>query len=89
MNEYYYYYFCTVFFFITARHGSRVLQKLPPEDRAKAIYNLADLLISKQATILDANHKDVAIAIKEKTAAPLVSRLSLTPEKLKSLAVGK
>ncbi|XP_050420621.1 delta-1-pyrroline-5-carboxylate synthase isoform X2 [Adelges cooleyi] len=71
-----------------ARHGSRVLQKLPPEDRAKAIYNLADLLISKQATILDANHKDVAIAIKEKTAAPLVSRLSLTPEKLKSLAVG-
>lgn len=72
-----------------ARHGSRVLQKLPAEDRASAINTLADLLISKQAEILEANEKDVAKAIKEETAAPLVSRLSLTPSKLKSLATGK
>lgn len=73
----------------TARHGSRVLQKLPAADRASAINALAELLISKQATILDANEKDIAIAVKEGTAAPLISRLSLTPAKLKSLAIGK
>ncbi|XP_025416709.1 delta-1-pyrroline-5-carboxylate synthase [Sipha flava] len=71
-----------------ARHGSRVLQKLPAEDRANAINALADLLISKQADILEANEKDIAQAIKEETAAPLISRLSLTPSKLKSLATG-
>lgn len=73
----------------TARHGSRVLQKLPAEDRASAINALADLLISKQGIILDANEKDVAQAVKENTAAPLISRLSLTPSKLKSLATGE
>ncbi|XP_050546804.1 delta-1-pyrroline-5-carboxylate synthase isoform X2 [Daktulosphaira vitifoliae] len=71
-----------------ARHGSRVLQKLQPEDRARAIYSLAELLINKQAVILDANEKDIAIAVKEKTSAPLINRLSLTTEKLKSLSTG-
>jgi len=65
------------------------LQKLPAVDRASAIYALAELLISKQATILDANEKDIARATKEGTAGPLISRLSLTPAKLKSLATGK
>lgn len=65
------------------------MQKLPAVDRASAIYTLADLLISKQADILDANEKDIALATKDGTAAPLISRLSLTPAKLKSLAVGK
>jgi len=45
-------------------------------------------LISKQAAILDANEKDIIKATKEGTAAPLISRLSLTPAKLKSLATG-
>ncbi|KAL5234669.1 hypothetical protein ACI65C_002079 [Semiaphis heraclei] len=71
-----------------ARSGSRILQKLPPEDRASAINVLADLLISKQAKILEANEKDVAKAMKEGIAASLISRLSLTPSKLKSLAIG-
>jgi len=75
--------------FYTARYGSRVLQKLPAADRASAINTLAELLISKQAIILDANEKDIAIATREGTAAPLISRLSLTPAKLKSLAIGK
>lgn len=71
-----------------ARYGSRILQKLPAEDRASAINALAELLISKQAAILDANEKDLALATKNGTAAPLISRLSLTPSKLKSLATG-
>ncbi|KAI5706631.1 hypothetical protein M8J75_009940 [Diaphorina citri] len=71
-----------------ARSGSRVLQSLNPEDRAKAIYNLADLLISKQADLLDANSKDLSDATKNGVAKPLLSRLSLTPSKLKSLSTG-
>lgn len=88
MNIYKCEYYNVFFNYFTARHGSRVLQKLPAEDRAKAIYTLADLLVSKQADILDANEKDLALAVKEGTAAPLISRLSLTPAKLKSLATG-
>uniref|UniRef100_A0A8D8RMW0 Delta-1-pyrroline-5-carboxylate synthase n=1 Tax=Cacopsylla melanoneura TaxID=428564 RepID=A0A8D8RMW0_9HEMI len=71
-----------------ARSGSRVLQTLQPEDRAKAIYNLAELLITKQADLLDANSKDLSDATKNGVAKPLLSRLSLTPSKLKSLATG-
>ncbi|XP_026681313.1 delta-1-pyrroline-5-carboxylate synthase-like [Diaphorina citri] len=73
---------------LSARSGSRVLQGLNPEDRAKAIYNLADLLISKQADLLDANSKDLSDATKNGVAKPLLSRLSLTPSKLKSLSTG-
>lgn len=52
------------------------------------VNTLADLLISKQAHILEANSKDLTEATKSGLAKPLLSRLSLTPSKLKSLAVG-
>lgn len=75
-------------FIFTARVGSRVLQSLTPEERAASVYTLADLLISKQAQILEANAKDIADGTKAGLAKPLLSRLSLTPAKLKSLSVG-
>lgn len=50
---------------------------------------LADLLISKQTDIMDANAKDLAEADKNGLAKPLVSRLALTPAKLESLANGR
>ncbi|KAG8277423.1 hypothetical protein J6590_042657 [Homalodisca vitripennis] len=71
-----------------ARHGSRKLQALSPSDRASCISTLADLLISRQADILAANAKDLAEATKNNTSKPLISRLSLTPSKLKSLSAG-
>jgi delta-1-pyrroline-5-carboxylate synthetase len=49
---------------------------------------LADLLVSKQAQILEANAKDIAEAKQSGVAKPLLSRLSLTPSKLKGLQVG-
>lgn len=49
---------------------------------------LADLLIAKQAQILEANAKDLEEAKKSGLAKPLLSRLSLTPSKLKSLSTG-
>lgn len=64
------------------------MQSLTPEERAASVYTLADLLITKQAQILEANAKDLADGTKAGLAKPLLSRLSLTPAKLKSLAVG-
>lgn len=64
------------------------MQSLTPEQRASAVNTLADLLISKQAQILDANQKDLDAAAKTGLAKPLLSRLSLTPAKLKSLSAG-
>lgn len=52
------------------------------------MHTLAELLISKQAQILDANQKDLDEGAKIDLAKPLLSRLSLTPAKLKSLAAG-
>lgn len=64
------------------------MQSLLPEERASAINTLASLLESKQADILDANNKDMEEARKSGLAKPLLSRLSLTPSKLKSLSAG-
>jgi gamma-glutamyl phosphate reductase len=72
----------------TARIGSRILQSLAPEDRATCIYTLADLLLSKEKEILEANQKDLAEATKGGLSKPLLSRLSLTSSKLKNLATG-
>jgi delta-1-pyrroline-5-carboxylate synthetase len=71
-----------------ARAGGRLLQTLTPEQRASCVHTLADLLLSKQSEILDANAKDLSEATKSGLAKPLLSRLSLTPAKLRNLAVG-
>jgi delta-1-pyrroline-5-carboxylate synthetase len=72
----------------TARIGSRTLQALAPEERATCIYTLADLLLSKEKEILEANGKDLDEATKGGLSKPLLSRLSLTSSKLKNLATG-
>lgn len=77
-----------IYLSLPARIGSRQLQSLTPDQRAAAVETLADLLISKQAQILDANQKDLDAGVKSGLAKPLLSRLSLTPAKLKSLSAG-
>ncbi|KAL1505362.1 hypothetical protein ABEB36_004946 [Hypothenemus hampei] len=71
-----------------ARIGGRLLQTLTPDQRALCVHTLADLLVSKQSQILDANQKDLQEASSSGVAKPLLSRLSLTPSKLKNLAHG-
>lgn len=72
----------------SARVGSRQLQALRPEERAECIKNLASLLESRQSDILAANAMDLETASKKNLAKALLSRLSLTPAKLKSLSAG-
>ncbi|KAJ8946605.1 hypothetical protein NQ318_007205 [Aromia moschata] len=71
-----------------ARTGGRILATIAAEQRASCVHTLADLLVSKQSEILDANQRDLQEATKTGLAKPLLSRLSLTPAKLRNLAVG-
>lgn len=64
------------------------MQSLQPEERAGCINTLADLLETRQNEILDANRKDLEEAKKTGLAKPLLSRLSLSLSKLKSLQDG-
>jgi delta-1-pyrroline-5-carboxylate synthetase len=59
------------------------MQSLSASERASCVNTLADLLISKQQMILEANEKDLKEAQKGGLAKPLMSRLSLTPAKLR------
>jgi delta-1-pyrroline-5-carboxylate synthetase len=52
------------------------------------VNTLADLLISKQQFILDANEKDLNEASRNGLAKSLLSRLTLTPQKLRGLSSG-
>ncbi|EDW35094.1 GL25419 [Drosophila persimilis] len=70
------------------RTGSRQMQALTPAQRASAVNTLADLLVSREKFILEANAKDLAEAQKNGLAKPLLSRLSLNSAKLKNLAIG-
>jgi delta-1-pyrroline-5-carboxylate synthetase len=71
-----------------ARGGCRVLQNLTPAERAACVNTLADLLLSKEKFILAANEKDLDEAQKNGLAKPLLSRLALTPQKLRALSAG-
>ena len=57
--------------------------------RAQILFRLADLLEERTTQILDANARDLEMAtMSENLSAPMLSRLSLSPNKLKSLAAG-
>ncbi|KAK5650172.1 hypothetical protein RI129_001201 [Pyrocoelia pectoralis] len=71
-----------------ARNGGRKLQTLTSESRAECVQMLADLLITRQKEILEANNRDIAEAEKNGLSNVLLSRLSLTPAKLKDLSIG-
>lgn len=71
-----------------ARAGSRDLQRLTPGERSACIHRLAELLVSRQDDILAANAADVRAATRGGLAPAMLSRLSLSPAKLRGLAAG-
>lgn len=72
-----------------ARTGGRALAALQPEQRAEIICRLADLLTDQKEEILAANKDDMEEAISRgKLSQPLLKRLTLSPAKLNSLAIG-
>lgn len=70
----------------SARRGSQVLQALTSDQRASILCKLAALLYEREEDIIAANERDLESATE--LSAPLRSRLSLSSEKLASLAKG-
>ena len=71
-----------------AKEASRQLAWIPVEVRNNALLAMADALESRQAEILEANEKEVAIA-REKTTRPnMLDRLILTPKRIADMANG-
>ncbi|XP_054167264.1 delta-1-pyrroline-5-carboxylate synthase-like isoform X2 [Oppia nitens] len=71
-----------------ARKGSRVLQALTPAERSDVIVRLANLLQTKKDEIMLANAQDLRAAEASGLSKHMISRLTLTPEKLKDLSEG-
>ena len=71
-----------------SRAGSRRLCSLAPEERADIIRHLASNLLSSEAEIMEANHKDLAAAKSRGVTGPLYDRLALSRAKLESLSTG-
>uniref|UniRef100_H3CEW9 Delta-1-pyrroline-5-carboxylate synthase n=1 Tax=Tetraodon nigroviridis TaxID=99883 RepID=H3CEW9_TETNG len=72
-----------------SRSSGRTLASLPPEQRGEIICHLAELLTGRKEEILAANKIDVDLAINTGSlSAAMLKRLSLSPSKLNSLAIG-
>ncbi|XP_068585474.1 delta-1-pyrroline-5-carboxylate synthase isoform X1 [Cebidichthys violaceus] len=73
----------------TARNSGRTLASLQPDQRSEIICRLAELLTEKKEEILTANETDMDLAVNAGRLPPaMLKRLSLSPSKLSSLAVG-
>ncbi|GAA4007754.1 glutamate-5-semialdehyde dehydrogenase [Deinococcus rubellus] len=71
---------------IAARRAGRVLGTLPTAQKNAALGEVAAQLRAHAAEILAANALDVAAARAAGLTAPLIDRLTLTPERLESIA---
>uniref|UniRef100_A0A8C4EWZ9 Delta-1-pyrroline-5-carboxylate synthase n=1 Tax=Dicentrarchus labrax TaxID=13489 RepID=A0A8C4EWZ9_DICLA len=67
-----------------SRNSGRTLASLHPDQRSEIICHLAELLTERQEEILAANKMDMDLAVN----AAMLNRLSLSPAKLNSLAIG-
>ncbi|XP_069012404.1 delta-1-pyrroline-5-carboxylate synthase isoform X4 [Embiotoca jacksoni] len=70
-----------------ARNSGRTLASLHPAQRSEIICHLADLLTERKEEILAANKMDMDLAASQLPPA-MLKRLSLSPAKLDSLAIG-
>ncbi|GLD62882.1 delta-1-pyrroline-5-carboxylate synthase-like isoform X1 [Lates japonicus] len=72
-----------------ARNSGRTLASLHPDQRSEIICHLAELLTERKDEILAANKMDMDLAVNAGHLPPaMLKRLSLSPAKLNSLAIG-
>lgn len=71
-----------------AKTGSRILQTRSTQERAHILLTIAESLQDRENDILDANMKDLRVAQKNDTSQALLSRLKLTPQKIKTITKG-
>ena len=65
-----------------------VIGKLTTEEKNKVLYAAADLLLEQEASILEANEKDIAHAIEKGMATGMIDRLRLTSSRIADMADG-
>ncbi len=71
-----------------ARTASRVLSRLDSGAKDRALLDTAEALVSQAERIRAENEKDLAEARKAELPEAMVDRLTLTPERIKSMADG-
>ncbi len=71
-----------------ARAASLSLASLPTDTKNAALLKLADLIIERKNTLLEANQKDLAAGKDAGLAAPLLERLTFTDERITGMAEG-
>ncbi|KAF5476139.1 hypothetical protein F2P56_007875 [Juglans regia] len=71
---------------VAARECSRRLQATQPQERRKILLDIADALEANESVIMAENEADVAAAQEARYEKSLISRLSLKPGKISSLA---
>ena len=70
------------------REAKQALVTLPPEERQAILMAIADALEERQGEILEANRLDLEAARAQELDPPLMKRLGLSEDKLKTLAQG-
>jgi len=71
---------------IRAKEASRRLAATSSQQRNRALLAMSHALIARQDDILAANAKDMEAAAAKNTPAPLLDRLELNPQRLKSIS---
>ncbi|XP_072969126.1 delta-1-pyrroline-5-carboxylate synthase 1-like [Typha angustifolia] len=71
---------------VSARECSRHLQNTSPEERKRILFNIADALEKNEELIRAENEADIVAAQQAGYEKPLISRLTLKPGKIASLA---
>jgi glutamate-5-semialdehyde dehydrogenase len=71
---------------VKAREASRRLATTSTQQRNRALHAMSHALMAKQDEVLEANAADMDAARAKNTAAPLLDRLELTPQRLKAIS---
>ena len=65
-----------------------IIGRLTTEEKNKVLHTAADLLIEREASILEANATDIANAVEKGMATGMIDRLRLTSERIADMADG-
>ncbi len=71
---------------LQAREAASVLGAVPTEQIDQTLTDLSALILKNEASLLQANQKDVKAAEEKGLSAAMIDRLTLTPERLKGIA---
>lgn len=71
-----------------AREAARAISTADPGVKNAALFALADLLVSRESTLLAENARDMQAGREKGLDAALLDRLELTPERIRAMADG-